>query len=748
MAGNAFARWCAIAVLLTANELPVWAKAYAILAGVNSSPDDPAPRKELEFAGRDAVELRNALDRASIPCRMPVEISVFSDIASVPGSQKPTAANIKRRIEDVLRKATSEDFVYIFLSARGNGTRDSGRGFISASDTVTERPDTGIGLGWLRRVLEENRHAKRVLIFADVLRERRIGGFPNRINLWFQELRKVKDVELILASARDQESIEDPKLQQGVFGYYLNGAMTPGANAPCAVTMGGIFEYLIRNIEKHTNSKQTPGPRPQDPALRLLGWAPGELRPLFARGALFASLGLQAAGGQAESDLPELPGVGVLNRYGIGDQFPGDPLALARADFERAAQSFEDALGRRPGDASLEVRKLLCAGLALTFDLASLSEAARRDQLDKAEQLLRQAVDSRADESPVGFNALGIVYLEQARHEEAIRAFQSAIRRAPAWAYPRHNLALARLELGQTALAEEEYREAIGRTPYYPYLYYNLGLLLQRSNRSAAARQAYGDAIRIFDRQADLYARRSESLGRNGNESEARIAAIRARELRRNRAQAINALGVLIEAKSGPEAAVATYEQASAADPSLTAARTNLARAYREMSVRARDAQTKAQLLERAVHTLEEAVRVDPQPYLARMDLARVYLSQGRGSEAAAQYRAVLGIEPRNFEALAGLAEVYERERNLPEAIRTLEQALSYQMEQRGGSAASPEYYHRLARLHLKSASAARGCFYFDEAIKASRGAPGYAGSSRLKRERAAACGGQRAKKK
>ena len=213
-------------------------------------------------------------------------------------------------------------------------------------------------------------------------------------------------------------------------------------------------------------------------------------------------------------------------------------------------------------------------------------------------------------------------------------------------------------------------------------------------------------------------------------------------------AQAINALGVLIEAKSGPEAAVATYEQASAADPSLTAARTNLARAYREMSVRARDAQTKAQLLERAVHTLEEAVRVDPQPYLARMDLARVYLSQGRGSEAAAQYRAVLGIEPRNFEALAGLAEVYERERNLPEAIRTLEQALSYQMEQRGGSAASPEYYHRLARLHLKSASAARGCFYFDEAIKASRGAPGYAGSSRIKRERAAACGGQRAKKK
>src|SRR4051812_27343302 len=70
--------------------------------------------------------------------------------------------------------------------------------------------------------------------------------------------------------------------------------------------------------------------------------------------------------------------------------------------------------------------------------------------------------------------------IRQSRADRPLEAFRNSIRVAPDWAYPRHNLALTYIEMGNNSAAEAEYRAAIKKTPEHPYLYYNLGVLLQR----------------------------------------------------------------------------------------------------------------------------------------------------------------------------------------------------------------------------------------------------------------------------
>ncbi len=107
------------------------------------------------------------------------------------------------------------------------------------------------------------------------------------------------------------------------------------------------------------------------------------------------------------------------------------------------------------------------------------------------------------------YNALGIAYLEQARGDaanygRAIAAFQDAIRFAPQWAYPLHNLALVYSEQGNFLAASRAYQQAIRLAPNYSYLPYNLGLLNQNVNRLDEAEKFYRQAIEAAQRAREL----------------------------------------------------------------------------------------------------------------------------------------------------------------------------------------------------------------------------------------------------
>jgi tetratricopeptide (TPR) repeat protein len=185
----------------------------------------------------------------------------------------------------------------------------------------------------------------------------------------------------------------------------------------------------------------------------------------------------------------------TILRYLEGDQIPQD-----KADFARGARYFEEALQLAPGSSFDESRMLFCQGRTLLFDHAYA----------QARTLLERSI--RIDPARAySYNALGIAYLEQIASSQAnfdlcIRAFHDAIRFAPDWVYPRHNLALAYGERGDYAAAIRTYQEAMRLAPHYSYLPYNLGLLYQRLNDWPQAGRYYKEAREVTERNRPVAA--------------------------------------------------------------------------------------------------------------------------------------------------------------------------------------------------------------------------------------------------
>jgi len=744
-------------------------KNHAVLIGINKYNSDNTLRPDLRFADSDAIALGKQLQPS--PAWGSGAISILTDVDPNP-LNRPTQTVVQRTLETVLTSdAGPNDQVYIFISARGQATGESADGVIEALNSQP-RASTGIRVSTLRNFIQQSR-APRIFIFADVSREARIGDYDNRINLRLEQLQSLGKVELILGSEPRKASLEDQDLKHGVFGYFLSSAVVrPG------ITLDEMFNYLRSQIEQKTQSRQRPYPAPRAPNLRLFPTQTASLS-FFVKSALLAwaypaQIPLRSAPDWTQQLLQQVRDPGqrvepavrtavdalkaalprreqldvatalenegqlVFNRYGTGDQFPGDPQQLTRGDFERAEAAFRAAGLIRGEEPELEARRLFCRGRAFLFGPADL---------DKAEADLRQSVVSdgqaaaklgrtREFESPEAFNALGIVYLNRARYESAVRYFRAAIERAPGWAYPRQNLALARVEQGKYDDAVTEYRAAIQRSPYYAFLYYNLGLLYQRINRARDAETMYRQCLRILDDQAQRYSDRSRRWLADGESEAAHIAQLRGEALRRNRAQVWNALGSLAERRGQTAAAEALYRQAAGADPELLAAQHNLALALQRLGH-----------VDEAIAVWQQVVAADGSLHVSRLKLAEAYIEKNDWPAAANQYRAILARTPENFEAHAGVSAVLARDPgSLPDAIGEMTAAIRAQTAQRQrGSGrpmlAAPEYYERLGDLYAKSSDLARACEQFQLATQSLRTSP-YSGSrGELRHKMATNCG-------
>jgi tetratricopeptide (TPR) repeat protein len=752
--------WCFVCYALAQQP----GSTYAVLIGIKNYNDNDSRRVRLQFADKDAIFLGQPLRNKS---RADDYVSVLTDQEQNP-LNVATQTNVLRRLERVLMKqAGPRDHVYIFISARGHATRQLADGYISALNTDSgQQNSTTIRVSELRSYVQKS-SAGKIFVFADVSREERVDGYDNRINIRLEELRSLPRTEVILASEPRQVSIEDPGLKRGVFGYYLAGGLERAA------TLMEVFDYLKREIERQTNSRQVPYPGPRDPKLPLFPLAAlprlydrpfavllaaaqtpplpatasayimrllTQLREPNNRGAVPDTV-REARGRLSELDLfnvaaaLEDEGQSVIVRYGAGDQFPGDPLALSRDDFERAAAAFGGAFMLRPDLPSLESRMIFCRGRALLFD-PSAPQPAERDLLEaigKDRNMARDYPESRSHEPAGPYNALGLAYLEQRRYTDAAQSFQYAIEREPGWAYPRHNLALTLVEQGDYAGAERTYRAAIERAPYYAYLYYNLGLMLQRMNRRKAAEREYLIALHRLGYRAALFAQRAATWLEDGKPEEARIASIRARELRRNRAQVWNALGTLLESEMRTEEALEAYRNALAADPDLLIAAHNTGLLYKSMGQ-----------VDDAIGVWADLVRRDGTRHLSRLKLAEAYLLKKDIGGARVEYEAVLKTQPDNFEARRGLAEVLARENNPTGAISELTRAIQDQIAQRKTETAellaSPEAHERLGDLYRLVGKGEDACGEFQRALRAATEGP-YGGNRRsLKQKMKTAC--------
>ncbi len=399
-------------------------------------------------------------------------------------------------------------------------------------------------------IAAQTAHFGRVLVFVDICHAREIGSLPTGGRVLAPAVQRVFAGEsgefgMLLATKDLAYESELFGKGHGAFTYYVvdgwnGGAATGGAKE---IQFQELAEYVTAGVRKLTNKSQTPEAVVPDPALLVtpdaktgngvqldpaLPLPPGAVTrgrqgQVQGKGTIAvsaqeasqssagpqqsfeAALAAEALGegpGNAERFLNDARGqvpqsqweamrrrllVALENRgqetilrYLEGDQIPQN-----KEDFDACAGYFEQAARLAPDSAFDEARMLFCNGRALIFDHA----------YGAARTLLERSI--RLDPARgYAYNALGIAYLEQiaanaSTFNAAVSAFHDAIRFAPYWAYPLHNLALAYSQEGDYASAIRTYRAAMDLGKQYSYLPYNLGLLYQQLHELGLAETYY-----------------------------------------------------------------------------------------------------------------------------------------------------------------------------------------------------------------------------------------------------------------
>jgi tetratricopeptide (TPR) repeat protein len=288
------------------------------------------------------------------------------------------------------------------------------------------------------------------------------------------------------------------------------------------------------------------------------------------------------------------------------------------------------------------------------------------------------------------WNALGIGYLQMPDYDRAISAFRDAIRRAPFWAYPRHNLALALRERGNLRAAIEQYLAAIQLAPKYSYLRYNLGLLYQQINDRVNADIRYkeafdkapGDAARarVLIAQATLAAAREHSAAALGLLDEAARHGPDRQDLlalRHNRAL------ILARDDSRHAEAESLWAANLRDDPDYLPSMLALAEALDEWKVP-----------DRAASWYREIVSRRPEYVAARLRLAKLLSAD----QALQVIEEGIARDPKQPLLLEALGDLRSQTGSDKEALAAFCRALSSST----GSNARSEIVRKIKRLHFK----------------------------------------------
>ena len=593
---------------------------------------------------------------------------------------------------------------------------------------------TGYPMEEFRRLIaSQSGRFGRVLVFIDVCHANEIGPIANGLELEPAVRRAFagENGEFGMMLATKSLAFESELFGQGhgAFTYFVvdgwNGkAAQPGS---AALEFEDLAEYVETGVRKVTNRKQLPEKIVPDPALIVAsdvvnktgiqlapayplppdataryrqspqgkatiapGAAEAQVKPptaiesfeaAFAAGVLLSSqpqsasryleqIPTQQRGNMADRLLVALENRGqeTILRYLEGDQIP-----QTKEDFVLGAEYFADALRLAPDSVFDEARMLFCQGRAQIFDRA----------YDSARKLLERSI--RLDPARgYAYNALGIVYLEQiAAHassfDGAIRAFRDAIRFAPYWAYPRHNLALAYQQRGAYADAIRTYKDAMALGPQYSYLPYNLGLLYRQLNELPLAETYY-------------------LLAKDRAERNPHVVTTTAGQRWTERAEIFDALGAVEAARKHWSAAEKDYRQALADDSQSLNARHNL-----------------ALLLSRNGKSLEAEklwklnLAANPD-HLPTLTAYAAYLSRTEAApDAISLYERVAALRPDYAGVRRQLAALYVQ---LNDSKRALEELLKAAQSQSG----SPELLEQIGDLEAQTGDRAAALASWREA--------------------------------
>ncbi len=274
---------------------------------------------------------------------------------------------------------------------------------------------------------------------------------------------------------------------------------------------------------------------------------------------------------------------------------------------------------------------------------ASIMAQLDQDQLERAEALCTQVIDSQPTDSEAIF-LQSLLRLASADVTGALYALEKAIELSPN--NPMLRMAIGEIYLGQRMPQEANrcFQQACQLAPDVPWFRYRLGMACLTGDKLREAIEAFRHCVRLAPRFAEAQAELAKSLYQIGDWDTAFSTCETVLDSQPAHPWASNMQGIIRLRQGRPQDAIILLASAHQTHPDRSEILANLGEAYVAVFE-----------LGRAVECFQKALAIAPAAASTLNNLARVLVLQGRIEQAMDCYQQAIQLEPAVASRYSGL---------------------------------------------------------------------------------------------
>lgn len=427
-------------------------KKYALLVGVSEF--EKTKLRNLPGARNDVEKLRDALIAGGFDSS---HVTLMTNRET--GVNKPTAANIRAAVRDLLKKTHEDDTVVVAFAGHGFQLKGGGGHFFAAADTLLDKAESMVALHTIYRDLAEAK-PRRKLLMVDACRVDPFTDTADRKQL-ADKVEKGLKVDLptggnlvaLFSCSESQASIEDRDLNHGVFFYYvIRGLRGDAVDKTGVVSVDSLTAFVRPQVEKHVREKWKDK---QEPMLKTAGEIglfalirPGD-SPKYQ--ALLGEAQKLTASGKKADAIAKLTEAIAENPRGAAAYLKRGQLHRDQKMFNEALDDFDQVLTLEPGNAE-------------AIGDRGWTSFAAGDKNEAVRQLKRAIALRPADEDLT--RMLGYLYIVQDKFDDAVNVYSRIIDANPGLAQAYHDRATAYFNMKKYEDAMKDYDRAVDLDPH------------------------------------------------------------------------------------------------------------------------------------------------------------------------------------------------------------------------------------------------------------------------------------------